>query len=68
LDKIETVYICKLADGRDIGAEMVGAGFALAYRQYGGKLYNALEAEAKAAKRGLWAGEFTPPWEWRKGH
>jgi len=60
------VAIYKLADGRDIGSVIVGAGFALAYRQYGGKLYNAPEAEAKAAKRGLWAGEFMPPWEWRR--
>jgi len=60
------VAICKLPDGRDIGASMVAAGYALAYRQYGGKMYDAPEAEAKAAMRGLWAGEFTPPWEWRR--
>jgi len=60
------VAICKLADGRDIGAEMVGAGFALAYRQYGGRLYDVPEDEAKTLKRGLWAGEFVPPWEWRR--
>ncbi len=22
---------------------------------------------ARAAKRGLWAGTFTPPWDWRRG-
>ena len=61
------VATCKFADGRDIGAEMVSSGLALAYRRYGGKIYDAAEMEAKSAKRGLWAGEFIPPWEWRKG-
>ena len=60
------VAICSLPDGRDVGAVMVGAGFALAYRQYGGKMYDKAEAEAKAAKRGLWSGEFVPPWDWRR--
>ncbi len=60
------VATCALPDGRDIGAVMVGAGLALAYRRYGGKLYDTPEAEAKAAKRGLWAGTFIRPWEWRK--
>jgi endonuclease YncB( thermonuclease family) len=60
------VATCKLPDGRDIGAVMVGAGLALAYRRYGGKLYDTPEAEAKAAKRGVWAGTFIRPWEWRR--
>jgi len=49
----------------DLGAELVRAGLALAYRQYGGD-YVGEEAEAKAARRGVWAGTFTPPWEWRR--
>ena len=24
-------------------------------------------ASAKAARRGLWAGQFVPPWDWRRG-
>lgn len=60
------VAICTLADGRDVGAAMVGAGYALAYRRYGGVMYDAQESEAKAGKRGLWAGDFIPPWEWRR--
>ncbi|HEX9876229.1 MAG TPA: thermonuclease family protein [Gammaproteobacteria bacterium] len=49
----------------DLGAEMVLAGLALAYRQYGDD-YADEEAQAQAARRGIWAGEFTPPWEWRR--
>lgn len=59
------VGVCTLADGRDLGEEMVRAGFALAYRRYGGKVYDAAEADAKSARRGLWSGEFKPPWTWR---
>jgi len=61
-----SVAICILSDGRDIGAEMVAAGMALAYRQYGGSTYDAAEADAKKFARGLWSGTFQPPWEWRR--
>ena len=61
------VAICKPTDGRDVGAVMVGAGFALPYRQYGGKIYDAAESDARISKRGLWAGEFVAPWEFRRG-
>jgi endonuclease YncB( thermonuclease family) len=60
------VAICRLTDGRDVGEVMVKAGFALAYRRYGGKVYDFAENDAKEAKRGLWAGSFVPPWEWRR--
>ena len=51
--------------GVDIGAGMVRAGWALAYRRYA-KDYIRDEAEAKAAQRGLWAGTFQTPEDWRK--
>jgi len=59
-----SVSVCRNGD-TDINAEMVRAGFALAYRRYGTD-YVKQEDEARGAKRGLWAGEFTPPWEWRR--
>jgi endonuclease YncB( thermonuclease family) len=49
----------------DLGAAMVAAGLALAYRQYGDDYVDEEDA-ARAARRGLWAGEFTPPWELRR--
>lgn len=49
----------------DLGAEMVLAGLALAYRQYGNDYVNE-ESQAQAARIGVWAGEFTPPWDWRR--
>jgi endonuclease YncB( thermonuclease family) len=50
-------------EGRDIGEAMVLQGMAVAY---GG--YERAEAEARAAKRGIWAGSFERPADWRKRH
>ena len=55
----------------DVNAEMVKQGAAWAYRQYlKDQSLLKLEADAKAAKRGLWGlpeAERCPPWDWRKG-
>ncbi len=48
------------AGGRDLNAGMVASGMALAY---GG--YNREEAQARSAKRGLWASQFEAPRDWR---
>jgi endonuclease YncB( thermonuclease family) len=58
-----SVAICRV-DGEDIGAEMVLAGWAMAFVRYSSD-YVELEAAARSAHRGLWAGPFTAPWEWR---
>ncbi|GGL95276.1 hypothetical protein GCM10009425_02850 [Pseudomonas asuensis] len=64
--KVARVY----QDKTDVNAEQVKSGSAWVYRQYlKDKSLLALEADAKAAKRGLWAlpeSERMPPWEWRK--
>lgn len=54
------------ADGFDIARNMVHTGWALAFRPES-TLYVVTENKAKAARRGLWKGEFTPPWVWRRG-
>jgi endonuclease YncB( thermonuclease family) len=59
------VAVCS-ARGEDLNAWLVRQGLALAYRQYG-KDYITQEDEARIAKRGLWAGTFTPPWDYRRG-
>jgi endonuclease YncB( thermonuclease family) len=38
----------------------------LAYRRFSLD-YVDEEAEARAARRGIWAGGFVKPWEWRRG-
>jgi endonuclease YncB( thermonuclease family) len=50
-------------DGQDIGARIVGAGWAVAEFGYGVE-----EGEARAARRGIWSGSFTAPAEWRHNH
>lgn len=55
------------AKGENLNAWMVRSGWAVAYRSYGGSIYDAEEGEARAAKRGIWAGTFEMPWDWRQG-
>lgn len=59
-----TVAICRVY-GEDLGAWMVGLGWAIAYRTYSTR-YVAAEELAHRRKAGMWAGSFTVPAEWRK--
>ena len=59
-----TVARCSVS-GRDVGALMVQAGAAMAYRKYSID-YIGLEGKAKAEGRGLWSGAVTAPAEYRK--
>ncbi len=65
-DRYERIIAKCAVAGEDIGAWMVSEGLALAYRRYSLD-YTGQEAEAQAARRGIWAGEFVKPWEWRRG-
>ena len=58
--------ICYAADGTDLNGWLVSQGHALAYRKYS-TTYVPQEDQARAAQAGLWAGEFVPPWDWRRG-
>lgn len=51
----------------DLAREMVRMGMALAYRRYSTE-YADTEDAAVAAKIGMWAGKFEPPWTWRRDH
>lgn len=57
------VATCEV-EGVDIGRRMVQQGHAIAYRKYS-MMYVPDEDEARAAKIGLWAGEFQNPAEYR---
>lgn len=50
----------------DLNGWLVEEGLALAAPQYG-KDYIAHEARARRAGKGMWAGEFVTPSDWRKG-
>jgi endonuclease YncB( thermonuclease family) len=53
-------------DGKDLGEVMVGQGYAVALS---GTVpsYQGTQDAARAAKLGLWRGEFVPPEDWRLG-
>jgi endonuclease YncB( thermonuclease family) len=52
------------AGGVDLGGRLVAEGLARAYTQFS-DAYVALEAEARAAGRGIWQGQAEAPWEHR---
>jgi micrococcal nuclease len=63
-----TVANVMLPDGRNLNHEIVRAGFAWWFQRYAltDTELKKLEAEAREARRGLWADpEPVPPWEWR---
>ena len=53
------------ANGRNLQRELVRQGLALAYRRYSTR-YVPDEDAARAEGVGLWSGEFTEPWRWRR--
>lgn len=61
-----TLATCTLPDGSNINAWMVAQGWAVTSGY--DNVYGAQQADAKAAKRGLWSGSFTPPRQWRQQH
>jgi len=58
-----TAALCRTGT-MDLGAEMVRAGWALVLVRHGTD-YAAEEEDARSNLRGLWAGAFDAPWDWR---
>ncbi len=61
-----TLATCALPDGSNVNAWMVEQGWAVTYGY--ADVYAAEQASAKSAKRGVWAGSFVPPHQWRREH
>ncbi|MDP1702560.1 MAG: thermonuclease family protein [Aestuariivirga sp.] len=57
------VAVCRIGS-LEINGEMVRLGWAIAYARHS-LSYVRLEAEARLAKRGIWAGSFEPPADYR---
>ena len=57
------VAVCRIGD-LEINGEMVRLGWAVAYSRHS-LSYVRFEAEARRAKRGIWAGSFEPPEDYR---
>lgn len=67
LDQFKRVLaVCFMPDGSNLNAWIVQQGWALAYGH--SQVYRSEQDQAQAAKRGIWAGTFTPPREWRQQH
>lgn len=61
------VALCTAA-GRDLSEAMVRSGHALELRQHSRGRFSDAEREARNAQRGLWAGDFERPSQWRQAH
>jgi endonuclease YncB( thermonuclease family) len=59
------VGVCTVGKGEDVNRWLVEQGWAVAYRQYS-KDYVPVEENARSGKRGIWAGEFQDPAQWRR--
>ena len=62
------VAVCSAQGLPDLGEEMVRSGYAIDLPGPSGDPYQAAEAEAKNAKRGVWRGPFDRPSDWRQTH
>lgn len=65
-DRYGRIVATCFAGGEELNAWMVRQGWALAYRRYSTD-YIAAEEAARQDGAGVWAGSFTPPWDWRRG-
>lgn len=65
IDRYGRVVAVCIAGGRDVSAELVEQGLAVAYRRYSHD-YIAAEERAREKGAGIWAGPFEIPQEWRK--
>ncbi len=60
-DRYARLLAVCVAGEADLNEAMVAGGWAVAYGDYG-----SVEAEARAQGRGLWAGTFDQPGDWRR--
>ncbi len=65
VDRYRRIVATCTVRGIDVNDWMVRNGWAVEYRHYS-RAYDGAEAEARAARRGIWASQFEMPWDWRK--
>lgn len=67
LDQYERMLaVCSLPGGLNVNAWLVRQGWAVAFGR--SRLHATAEAQARAARRGVWQGTFTRPSLWREQH
>lgn len=60
-----TVAVCWVGE-TEINRWLVAQGWALDYTRYSRGAYLDAQREAQRHRRGIWQGEFIPPWEYRR--
>jgi endonuclease YncB( thermonuclease family) len=65
IDRYGRVVASCRADASDLGEWLVGDGFALDWSRYSKGRYSAAQREAERAGRGMWAGSYVEPWDYR---
>ena len=64
-----TVAVCRTSTTQDLGEALVREGLAVNFGVGDAPgPYSAAEADAQAAKRGIWRGTFDKPADWRQAH
>jgi endonuclease YncB( thermonuclease family) len=64
-DRYKRILAICYVDGTDINEHMVREGLAESYSQYS-EIYESVEEYARSNKKGIWAGGFESPSEYRK--
>jgi endonuclease YncB( thermonuclease family) len=59
------IAVCSTSSIADVGAAQVKAGMAITHEYFGVRTYPDEEDSAEELKRGIWAGSFVRPSEWR---
>lgn len=69
VDRFGRIVATCVAGGKDLAEEMVRSGFATVYTRSGmASPYDRVQAEARVEKRGMWAGSFDVPSDWRRAN
>jgi endonuclease YncB( thermonuclease family) len=69
IDRFGRIVATCTAGGKDLSEEMVRSGFATVFTRPGfSSPYDKAQAEARAEKRGIWAGSFDVPSDWRRAN
>lgn len=69
VDRFGRVVATCTAGGKDLAEEMVRSGYATVFTRPGfSSPYDKAQAQARTEKRGIWAGSFDVPSDWRRAN
>jgi endonuclease YncB( thermonuclease family) len=69
IDRFGRIVANCTAGGKDLAEEMVRSGFAVVFTRPGfSSPYDKAQTQARAEKRGIWAGTFDVPSDWRRAN